>query len=106
VIEGVAGAAAEAAAWDALLRTTLSDLGRVGEMYTSASPYDPAFWVLHGAVDRLVHWKRLVAAAAAAAVLVGCWRRARQNETKSRVSFGFFRRISAHAFLSVFILSI
>jgi hypothetical protein len=97
VIEGVVGAAAEAEAWDALLRTTLSNLGRVGEMYTSASPYDPAFWVLHGAVDRLVHWKRLVAAAAAAdaadAVLAPRARvrvlalRAGQNETKSRVFF-------------------
>lgn len=53
----------ESKAWDRMLQHTLSDLGRVGEMYTSASPYDPAFWILHGTVDRLVHWKRLVSTA-------------------------------------------
>jgi hypothetical protein len=29
--------------------------------YTSASPYDPTFWLIHGTTDRLMHWRRLFA---------------------------------------------
>ena len=32
--------------------------------YTSASPYDPTFWLVHGTVDRLVHWRRIFASTA------------------------------------------
>jgi len=56
----------ESAAWDDVLYRELADPGHVGEMYSSASPYDPSFWVLHGTSDRLVHWRRLVAASVAA----------------------------------------
>lgn len=29
--------------------------------FSSASPYDPTFWIIHGTADRLVHWRRLLA---------------------------------------------
>lgn len=32
----------------------------VGEMYTSAAPYDPLFWVVHPTSDRLLAWRRLL----------------------------------------------
>lgn len=57
---------AETAAWDELLHHTLVHLGSVGEMFTSASPYDPTFWLVHGAADRLLQYRRLVAAEAVA----------------------------------------
>ena len=47
-------------AWDALLYETLSQPGNVGEMYSSASPWDPTFWIIHGTAERLLHWRRLV----------------------------------------------
>jgi len=50
----------EAAAWDTMLQTTLIKPGSIGEMYSSASPYDPLFWVIHGTVDRLLYYRRLV----------------------------------------------
>lgn len=51
----------EAAVWDSLLHEVLCDPGHVGDMYTSASPYDPTFWLIHGTTDRLMHWRRLFA---------------------------------------------
>jgi hypothetical protein len=60
-IEGIEGKEKEDAAWNVLLRNDLGNLGYVGEMFSSASPYDPIFWLIHGTVDRLVHWRRLIA---------------------------------------------
>ncbi|CAM9764660.1 unnamed protein product, partial [Ectocarpus sp. 4 AP-2014] len=34
--------------------------GNVGEMYTSAAPYDPLFWVIHPTADRLLAWRRML----------------------------------------------
>ena len=33
----------------------------VGELYTSAAPYDPLFWVIHPAAERLMGWRRKLA---------------------------------------------
>ena len=59
----------EVEAWDELLYETLSQLGKVGEMYSSASPWDPTFWIIHGTAERLLHWRRLVAAGQSPVVL-------------------------------------
>jgi hypothetical protein len=37
-------------------------IGKVGEMFTSAAPYDPTFWPLHGLAERFLTLKRLMAA--------------------------------------------
>mmetsp|Transcript_88921 Transcript_88921/g.254212 ORF Transcript_88921/g.254212 Transcript_88921/m.254212 type:complete len:215 (+) Transcript_88921:20-664(+) len=47
--------------WNQLL-TALCDPGHVGEMYTSAAPYDPLFWVLHPTAERLLQWRRVLSA--------------------------------------------
>lgn len=60
-IKGLEGSKEETAAWEVLLRDTLSKIGFVGDMYSSASPYDPTFWLIHGTIDRLMHWRRLIA---------------------------------------------
>ena len=52
--------AADAAAWRSLLGL-LCDTRGAGEMYTSAAPWDPAFWLVHPAADRLLQLRRLVA---------------------------------------------
>jgi len=44
-----------------LLRSVESP-GIVGDMFSSASSYDPTFWPLHGASERLVNYRRIVAA--------------------------------------------
>lgn len=44
-----------------LLRTVESP-GIVGDMFSSASSFDPTFWPLHGASERLVNYRRIVAA--------------------------------------------
>ena len=36
----------------------LEDPGIVGEMLTSAAPYDPAFWPIHGQLERVLGLKR------------------------------------------------
>lgn len=36
----------------------VEDPGTAGEMFSSAASYDPTFWPLHGAADRLVAYKR------------------------------------------------
>jgi hypothetical protein len=59
----------ETKAWDELLFETLSQPGIVGEMYTSASPWDPTFWIIHGTAERLLHWRRLVASRKTAPML-------------------------------------
>ena len=41
----------------------LCHVGHVGEMFTSAAPYDPTFWPLHGLAERFLTLKRLMAAA-------------------------------------------
>mmetsp|Transcript_10107 Transcript_10107/g.13167 ORF Transcript_10107/g.13167 Transcript_10107/m.13167 type:complete len:693 (-) Transcript_10107:695-2773(-) len=44
--------------WKLLLQS-LADVGSVGEMFTSASPYDPLFWPLHPTIERATFWRRL-----------------------------------------------
>jgi hypothetical protein len=44
--------------WKELL-SDLCDPGNVGEMYTSAAPYDPLFWVIHTTTERLLQLRRL-----------------------------------------------
>ena len=44
--------------WDDLL-SLLCHVGHPGEMFTSAAPYDPSFWPLHGLADRFLALKRL-----------------------------------------------
>ena len=39
----------------------LCDPGHIGDMFQASSTNDPAFWVLHGNIDRIWHLKRLVA---------------------------------------------
>ncbi|CAM9231029.1 unnamed protein product [Ascophyllum nodosum] len=34
--------------------------GQIGEMYTSAAPYDPLFWVVHPSSDRFLAWRRML----------------------------------------------
>jgi hypothetical protein len=45
---------------DALLKIlrVLESPGVVGDMFTSAAAYDPTFWPLHGAMERLISYKR------------------------------------------------
>lgn len=43
--------------WELLCR-----VGTPGEMFSSAAPYDPAFWPLHGLADRLLTKRRAMAA--------------------------------------------
>lgn len=50
----------EAGAWQDIL-DALCDPGHAGEMYTSAAPYDPTFWVLHTAAERLLQYRRMQA---------------------------------------------
>jgi hypothetical protein len=38
----------------------LQQPGIAGEMFTSAAPYDPTFWPLHGSIERLVGRKRIM----------------------------------------------
>ena len=40
----------------------LEDPGIAGEMYTSAAPFDPTFWPLHGQIERMVGLKRIMVA--------------------------------------------
>ncbi|CAM9656056.1 unnamed protein product [Scytosiphon promiscuus] len=40
---------------------SLCDPGHVGELYTSAAPYDPLFWVIHPTADRFLAWRRKLA---------------------------------------------
>ncbi|CAN0040552.1 unnamed protein product, partial [Laminaria digitata] len=41
---------------------TVVCIRHVGDMYTSSAPYDPLFWVIHPAAERLLAWRRKVAA--------------------------------------------
>ena len=43
--------------WSELLNA-LCDPGHVGEMYTSAAPYDPLFWLIHPTAERMMGWRR------------------------------------------------
>jgi hypothetical protein len=36
----------------------IEDPGSAGEMFTSAASFDPTFWPLHGAAERLLDYKR------------------------------------------------
>ena len=42
----------------ASLLDLLCEVGTPGEMFTSAAPYDPAFWPLHGLADRALASRR------------------------------------------------
>ena len=48
------------ATWDDLFNA-LCHVGHAGEMFTSAAPYDPLFWSLHGTAERFLGYKRLAA---------------------------------------------
>ena len=37
----------------------VEDPGIAGEMFSSAAAFDPTFWPLHGAAERLVDLKRI-----------------------------------------------
>ena len=37
-------------------------VGHAGEAFTSAAPYDPTFWPLHGVAERFLAYKRIAAA--------------------------------------------
>jgi len=37
----------------------LCHVGHPGEMFTSAAPYDPTFWPLHGVAERFMSYKRI-----------------------------------------------
>mmetsp|Transcript_17451 Transcript_17451/g.32044 ORF Transcript_17451/g.32044 Transcript_17451/m.32044 type:complete len:688 (+) Transcript_17451:35-2098(+) len=50
--------AEEEETWKDLL-SKLCNPGKVGEMYSSAAPYDPLFWVLHTTSERLLQYRRL-----------------------------------------------
>jgi hypothetical protein len=54
----------EEAVWKMLL-DKLSNPGKVGEMYSSAAPYDPTFWVIHTTSERLLQYRRLRSASGA-----------------------------------------
>ena len=47
--------------WELMLHA-LCNPGHVGEMYTSAAPYDPLFWVIHPTGERVLSWRRLLKA--------------------------------------------
>eukprot|EP01038_Epipyxis_sp_PR26KG_P004340 gene4340-6143_t len=40
-----------------LILRALEDPGVAGEMFTSAAPFDPSFWPLHGSIERLLGYK-------------------------------------------------
>ena len=44
-------------AWNGVLEV-LCSVGQVGDMYTSASPVDPLFWIIHPSLDRLLMLRR------------------------------------------------
>lgn len=48
----------EAQCYDAVV-DTLCHVGHAGEMFTSAAPYDPVFWPIHGLADRYLQLKRI-----------------------------------------------
>jgi hypothetical protein len=39
----------------------MAHVGHAGEMFTSAAPYDPIFWPIHGLADRFLQLKRMMA---------------------------------------------
>ena len=45
--------------WHDMLQAFCSP-GYVGELYTSNAPYDPLFWVIHTAGERLLAWRRIL----------------------------------------------
>ncbi|CAM9600123.1 unnamed protein product [Ascophyllum nodosum] len=49
----------QTAFWAKMLRS-LCDPGHVGEMFTSAAPYDPTFWVIHPEAERYLSWRRIL----------------------------------------------
>jgi len=51
----------EAETWKAIVNS-LCTPGSVGEMFTSAAPYDPLFWVIHTTLERFLQYKRILSA--------------------------------------------
>ncbi|CAM9236405.1 unnamed protein product [Ectocarpus sp. 4 AP-2014] len=48
--------------WTRVLHS-LCDPGHFGDQYSATSAYDPLFWVIHPTLDRLLGWRRKLAAA-------------------------------------------
>eukprot|EP00903_Cladosiphon_okamuranus_P019382 g17822.t1 len=46
--------------WKRVLHS-LCDPGHVGDLYSSSSPYDPLFWVIHPSTERVLGWRRKLA---------------------------------------------
>ncbi|CAN0087203.1 unnamed protein product, partial [Scytosiphon promiscuus] len=43
--------------WSKIL-SALCDPGHVGDLFTSAAPHDPLFWVIHPTAERFLGWRR------------------------------------------------
>lgn len=50
----------ESDCYDVVVKS-LCHVGHAGEMFTSAAPYDPIFWPIHGLADRYLQLKRFMA---------------------------------------------
>lgn len=51
--------AEEEVLWNEIL-LVLCNPGHPGEMYTSAAPYDPTFWLIHPSAERMLSWRRML----------------------------------------------
>ena len=48
-------------AWDDLVKVVCNP-GHVGDVFTSAAPNDPIFWVIHTEQERFLQWRRIASA--------------------------------------------